>query len=61
MLFGIFLKGLNGFYFNRKVDFFFEALPQFIFLLLTFGYMSALIFVKWCTDFTGVSNPVSII
>ena len=47
MLFGIFLKGLNGIYFNSAIDVFFEALPQFIFMLVTFGYMVFCIITKW--------------
>lgn len=61
MLFGILLKGLNGLYFGSFLDFFCEAVPQFIFLTLTFGYMSFLIIVKWLTNFDGVEKPVSII
>lgn len=61
MLFGIILKGLNGLYFKSYVDFLCEALPQFIFMSVTFGYMSFLIIVKWLTNFDGVEKPVSII
>lgn len=61
MLLGIFLKAMNSVYFGSYLDLFFEAIPQFIFLFITFGYMSLLIVLKWTTDFTGVPNPVSII
>ena len=61
MLFGIMLKGVNGVYFGKYEDLFFEAIPQFLFLLVTFGYMSLLIILKWLTDFTGVDKPISII
>ena len=61
MLFGIFLKGLNGFHFNSYVDIFFEALPQFIFMSVTFGYMSFCIILKWLTNWDNNPNPVSII
>ena len=60
MLFGILLKGMNGWYFNKQVDVWFEALPQFLFMALTFGYMAFCIMVKWLTDWTG-REPVSII
>lgn len=61
MLFGIILKAMNAIHFNKWLDLFFEALPQFIFLLITFGYMSLLIILKWLTNFDGVEKPVSII
>lgn len=61
MLFGISLKALNSLYFGTYLDFFFEAFPQFLFLTITFGYMSFLIIVKWLTNFDGVPKPVSII
>lgn len=57
MLLGIFLKVLNGFYFKNYVDIFFEALPQFIFLALIFGYMAVCIVIKWVTDWTGRQAP----
>ena len=53
MTLGIFLKGFNTIYFSRKIDFFFEFLPQLIILLALFGYMDFLIILKWLTDFTG--------
>jgi len=62
MLFGISLKGLNGLYLNKSLDFWFEAIPQFVFLLVTFGYMSFLIIIKWLTNFDKDHNsPISII
>ena len=60
MLFGILLKGLNGLYFNNSADFWFEAVPQFIFLSVTFGYMSFCIIIKWLQNWQD-RNPVSII
>ena len=60
MMFGIVLKGLNGVHFGSLVDLWFEALPQFLFMAVTFGYMSFCIVVKWLTDWTG-RDPVSII
>jgi V-type H+-transporting ATPase subunit a len=47
MTFGIFLKGLNTVYFGQWTEFFFEFIPQLVFMTLTFGYMVALIFIKW--------------
>lgn len=49
MLFGVFLKGCNTFFFRTSVDFFFEFIPQFLFLLCTFGWLVAMIFIKWAT------------
>jgi V-type H+-transporting ATPase subunit a len=53
MLLGSFLKGLNAWYFSSKLDLFCEALPQFVLMSVTFGYMSFCIVVKWLTDWTG--------
>jgi len=62
MIFGIFLRGLNAIYFNSKLDFVFEFIPQIIFMSLLFGYMIIMIFIKWCTDWTGnLSKAPSII
>ena len=52
MVLGIFLKGLNALFFKSKMDFFFEFIPQFIFMNLLFGYMCLMIFIKWATDWT---------
>ncbi len=60
MLFGIFLKGLNAIHFGSAVDLFCEAIPQFIFMSLTFGYMVFCIVLKWLTNWEG-RNPTSII
>jgi len=47
MLFGVLLRGFNNFHFNQWVEFFFEFVPMFVFLSLTFGYMAILIMIKW--------------
>lgn len=60
MLFGTFLKGCNAVYFNSHVDLWFEAIPQFVFMSVTFGYMCFCIIVKWLQDWTD-REPVSII
>lgn len=52
MAVGIILKGLNALYNNSSVDYYFEFVPQIIFLLAIFGYMDLLIIVKWLTDWT---------
>lgn len=53
MILGIVMKGFNAVYEKNKVDFFLEFLPQIILMVCLFGYMDFLIFVKWCTDWTG--------
>lgn len=50
MGFGIFLKGLNCQYFNDKVGLYLEVLPMMVFAYGMFGYMIALIFIKWGID-----------
>ena len=52
MTLGIFLRGLNNIYFSDYLGFFFEFIPQIIFMLLLFGYMILLIFIKWGTDYS---------
>lgn len=47
MMFGILLKGWNTLYQRKYLDFFFEFIPQLLFMASTFGYMSFLIIVKW--------------
>ena len=61
MIFGIVLKGLNDNYFKDYLSFFFEFIPQLIFMCLLFGYMIVLIFVKWNINWTTNKNPPSII
>lgn len=60
MLFGSLLRAANGIHFGRWEDVVFEAVPQFLFMLVTFGYMSAAIVVKWLTNWDG-REAVSII
>lgn len=60
MLLGTFLKITNNVHQSNYLDLFFEAIPQFVFMVVTFGYMSFCIMIKWMTDWTG-RNPVSII
>jgi V-type H+-transporting ATPase subunit a len=60
MLFGTILKAMNGAYFGKWEDVIFEAIPQFLFMFVTFGYMSAAIIIKWLTNWDG-RESVSII
>jgi V-type H+-transporting ATPase subunit a len=52
MTLGILLKGLNSIYFSSALDFIFEFIPQFVFLLAMFGYMDLLIILKWLTNYS---------
>jgi len=62
MVIGIILRGLNNIYFKDNLGFFFEFIPQIIFMLLLFGYMDILIFIKWGTDYSlDTSQAPSII
>lgn len=47
MSLGVCCKAANSLYFRKKLDFYFEFLPQFIFLVGLFGYMDFLIIFKW--------------
>jgi V-type H+-transporting ATPase subunit a len=51
MSLGIIMKFLNSIYFNNKLDLFFECIPQLVLLLALFGYLAALMFIKWCYPF----------
>ena len=62
MTLGIVLRGLNNLFFKDYLGFFVEFIPQLVFMNLLFGYMIALIFIKWNTDYTGnTQNAPSII
>lgn len=62
MVVGIFLKGLNSLSDGKHIDFWFEFLPQFIFMVAFFGYMNFMIIIKWLTDWSFNSqNGPSII
>jgi V-type H+-transporting ATPase subunit a len=47
MTLGVIIKAYNSIYFKKKLDFYFEFIPQFLFLFLLFGYMDFLIIFKW--------------
>ena len=62
MTFGILIKGVNDLLFKNYINFFFEFIPQIIFMSITFGYMIFMIFFKWLTDWTkDTSNAPSIL
>ena len=47
MTLGIVLKGINAIFEKNYIDCYFIFIPQLIFMLVLFGYMDLLIFVKW--------------
>ncbi len=61
MLFGIVMKGVNSVFFKNALDFFFEFIPQFVFLIVTFGFMDFLVIYKWLTYYPDPSVAPSII
>lgn len=61
MVIGIFLKGVNNIHFSNYTDFFFEFVPQLVFMLCTFGYMCFAIIIKWLQNWGDGSNAPSII
>ena len=65
MVLGVIMKFFNAAYFKRKLEIFFEFIPQMLFLGLLFGYMDFLIIFKWLKpwDTTPTSEhlPPSII
>ena len=61
MVFGILLKGINCISYSKYIDFFCEFIPQLLFMLSTFGYMTFLIIWKWFIRFSDTSESPSII
>ena len=56
MTVGVIVKATNSMYFKKKVEFWFETIPQLIFLVLVFGFMDFLIILKWLKPW-GYGNP----
>lgn len=56
MTLGVLIKCTNSLYYRRKVEFWFETIPQLIFLVFVFGYMDFLIIFKWLKPW-GYGNP----
>ena len=50
MVLGIFLSAFNASHFKKPYNFWFEFLPQLLFMVLLFGYMNVLIVIKWLKD-----------
>lgn len=61
MMFGLFLKGANSFYFKDWMVLFLEFIPQVLFLGCSFGYMCVCIVAKWLRDWSHVPKPPMII
>ena len=47
MTLGVCIKATNTLFFKKYMDFFFEFIPQLVFMLVFFGYMDFLIVFKW--------------
>ena len=52
MLFGLLLKGLNTLHFREFNRFYFEFIPQLVFMGLIYGYLIIIIIYKWLFDWT---------
>ena len=52
MVIGIILKGINCIFEKDYVELIFVFFPQIILMLILFGYMDFLIFVKWSTKYS---------
>jgi len=66
MTLGLCLKLANGIHFKERLDIWFEAVPQIIFMLSLFGYMCFIIIYKWLVPWGGNCgrancNPPSLI
>lgn len=51
MVIGIILKGLNAIHEKDYSEFIFIFIPQLFLMLIMFGYMDFLIFIKWNTEY----------
>ena len=51
MMLGIFIRGINNINLKHHTAFYFEFIPQFLFMGLLFGYLITMIFYKWGTDY----------
>jgi V-type H+-transporting ATPase subunit a len=63
MALGVLMKALNAIQYNKKIDFFFEFVPQIVLLIAMFGFMDLLIVVKWLTNYELIkgAKPPSVI
>ena len=56
MTLGIIMKGINSLYEKNMIDFFLIFIPELIFMLIFFGYMDALIFLKWTHNYDEIED-----
>jgi len=61
MIAGVLLKGWNCLYFKRKAEFYFEFIPQLLFMVCIFGYLQFLIMYKWSVDWDNGGTAPSLI
>ena len=59
MVIGIILKGLNSIFEKDFVELIFVFVPQIVLMLILFGYMDFLIFVKWSTPYSIVNKEIN--
>jgi V-type H+-transporting ATPase subunit a len=57
MIGGVLLKGCNCLFFKQKTEFYFEFIPQLLFMLSIFGYLQFLIMYKWTVDWDTGASP----
>ena len=51
MMLGIFIRGINNINTKNGTAFYFEFIPQFLFMGIMYGYLIAMIYYKWGTDY----------
>lgn len=61
MFAGLLLSLQNSVYERNWDRIYYLFIPEFVFLLCTFGYMSILIMVKWCTTWENTHDAPSIL
>ncbi|ELR24832.1 vacuolar proton ATPase, putative [Acanthamoeba castellanii str. Neff] len=61
MVFGILLSALNGIYFKKPYNIWFEFVPQLCFMMSIFGYMVFLIFFKWSYEFSAPQDAPNLL
>ena len=61
MTFGIFISLQNHRYFKKPLSIYHEFVPQIIFLMSIFGYLSFLIIFKWCHNWFEIGRFPSLL
>ena len=61
MTLGIVLSFMNKLYKKSYREIFFLVIPEIVFLTCTFGYMSLLIIIKWCTTWENTNEAPSLL